>query len=149
MAERLRPTLIFVVGRRDRDATAQLVASTMTSYGWHVWNFHSAKACLNAVRNVRPVCIVADCELPGIDGIELKRMLRENEFDIPFVLMSNGLSNVEIEQARQLGISTILVKPFTIDAVKAAVCRLALQALPTMDTTDQNLFHLWEAPQPG
>jgi FixJ family two-component response regulator len=134
MAERIRPTLIFVVGRRDRDATAQLVASTMASYGWHVWKFHSAKACLNAVRNVRPVCIAAEFDLPGINGIELKRLLDESEPNIPFVLISNALSNTDVEQARQLGINEILVMPFTIDAVKTAIPPPAAKRWPAFHT---------------
>ena len=57
-------------------------------------------------------CIIADFKLPGIDGIEFLRRVREHSHSVPFLLMTAfGSIDIAVE-AMKIGANDFLCKPF-------------------------------------
>ncbi|MGL6110995.1 MAG: response regulator [Rubrivivax sp.] len=84
---------------------------------------------LDAVQQLQgnvPDVVITDVEMPGMDGFELTRHIRDNPLTahIP-VIMITAADDRHREQADQVGVSVLLGKPYPEDALIAHI-RLAL-----------------------
>jgi len=88
---------------------------------------------LDLIRELRPDLAILDVKMPGMDGLEVARMIGDEK--ICGVLVLTAFSQREIiEQARDAGALAYLVKPFQksdlIPAIEVAIGRFReLQAL--------------------
>lgn len=75
---------------------------------------------LKILETETPSIILLDLVLPGIDGFEVLKKIRENPRtkDIPVVILSNLGQDSDIEKAKSLGANDFLIKAnFSIDEV--------------------------------
>lgn len=84
------------------------------------------QAALARCKRRLPDLVIADGELPGLDGLELLRQLRRHPRTpaLPFVLISGRLDAKSVKAARPLAPSVYLAKPFNAESL-----RLRLQGL--------------------
>lgn len=68
--------------------------------------------------------VLLDLMLPGGNGIDFLRYLRQHFPRIPVIIMSGMQQEVIKQQAAQEGAAGYLVKPFQIDEVVALVYRI-------------------------
>lgn len=75
---------------------------------------HDGKEGLNFALHHQPDLILLDLMLPGINGLELLKVLKETETtkNIPVIVLTN-LSNEEIEEAKKLGANEGFIKAST------------------------------------
>ena len=72
----------------------------------------------------RPDLMILDFKMPEMSGLEVLRALRENQADIPVILMTAYGSEEDIVTAFRLGAKDYLSKPFRIEEMLAAIERL-------------------------
>jgi two-component system response regulator FixJ len=82
--------------------------------GYEVIGYVSPASFL-ADRTTQPACLIIDQNMPGMTGLELVTLLRQQEDHIPILLMSGFLSTDIITRARELGIRRVLQKPLELD----------------------------------
>lgn len=83
------------------------------------------QAALNHCRKRLPQLVIADGELPGLDGLQLLRQLRQQGAQqLAFILISGRLDAASVRAARPLAPSAYLAKPFNAEKL-----RQRLQAL--------------------
>ncbi len=73
---------------------------------------------------VKPDVILCDIMMPGIDGYEVLRRIRDmpsSVSDVPFVFLSARSAHKDIRQGMQLGAEDFLPKPFSSDELLAAL----------------------------
>ena len=103
----------------DEDIRA-LIEFTLTTQGFAVTAVDSGLAGVDAARSVDPDLITLDLGLPGIDGIEVCRRIRE--FSDAYIVMITARDD-EID--RLLGLETgaddFIAKPFSARELKARV----------------------------
>lgn len=87
---------------------------------------HDAEQALKEVKNDIPMLIVTDVMMPGIDGFELTRRLKQNKhtMSVPVVILSAKNSSQEKIAGLDAGADAYIGKPFNIDYLKAVVERL-------------------------
>jgi len=96
-----------------------------------------------ALRSI-PDLIVLDLELPGITGFEAARRLRhcEQTRRIPLIA-ATGYSHVkQLDQARQSGFDSIVVKPCEPSVLVAEIERLLAAERPTRTTRRPPLWNI-------
>ncbi|MEW6238465.1 MAG: response regulator [Candidatus Omnitrophota bacterium] len=76
-----------------------------------------------ADRNVYSAILV-DMKMPGVDGIEFLRSIREKHRDIPVMIITGYASVPSAAEAMRLGASDYIPKPFTPDEIVQAVERI-------------------------
>jgi two-component system OmpR family response regulator len=119
--------LVLVV--EDERPIADLVRMYLTrdSFGVHVES--DGAAGLAAARRLRPVACVLDIGLPGIDGLEMCRRLREAGDWTPVVFLTARDDEVDRILGLELGADDYLTKPFSprelVARVKAVLRRTA------------------------
>jgi two-component system response regulator FixJ len=103
--EAMRHSLEFLLNAADFDVTL----------------FESAQAFLDALSRTDFGCIVSDVRMPGIDGMELLRRLRDQQCRFPVIIMT-GHGDVPLAvEAMKLGAVDFLEKPFEDDLLIAMI----------------------------
>lgn len=91
----------------------------------------SGEACLKIIGEELPDLILLDIQMPGIDGIETLKRLRDIEPRIPVVMMSAHATIEKAVQSMKLGAYDFITKPFASDrllvTVKNALMTSSLQ----------------------
>ena len=79
--------------------------------GFQVLAAYSGEEAVEQVKAMAPDCVMMDIKMPGIDGVEAFRMIKELIPDLQVVLMSAYAGEERMIEARRLGASAILAKP--------------------------------------
>lgn len=103
--------LVLVV--EDERAIADLERLYLSRAGFGVEIVGDGDAALSVIRSRRPVAIVLDVGLPGVDGIELCRRLRAEDDWTPIVFVTARDDEIERLVALELGGDDYLTKPFS------------------------------------
>jgi two-component system response regulator FixJ len=94
----------------------------LESSGFAVCTHDRAEAFLSGVESLSG-CVLTDLRMPGIDGLELQRRLRERGIQVPVIVMT-GVGDVGIAvRAMKTGAIDFLEKPFADEALFDAVGR--------------------------
>jgi FixJ family two-component response regulator len=117
--------IVFVVD--DDQSVREGIQSLLTSAGFSVDTFPTAKMFLNHPRPDRPACVILDVRMPGLSGLDLQRELTKTGVSIPIIFVT-GHGNVRMTaQAMKAGAVEFLTKPFReqelIDAVRQSIDR--------------------------
>jgi DNA-binding response OmpR family regulator len=75
----------------DSRLVTDIVKMRLEMYGYDVQVAHSGEDGLNRVNDVMPDLIVLDVQMPGIDGYEVCRRLREQPAleDLPIIMLTS------------------------------------------------------------
>jgi DNA-binding response OmpR family regulator len=125
------PRTISILVVEDDVAVAELIRTLLNDVpGWGATVVHDAAAARQVFQLVRIEALVIDVNLPGISGIELIELLRNDAAwnEPPILLMSADPSQPKINDALRTGLVTdFLAKPFDVDQL-AAMLKDALEA---------------------
>lgn len=85
----------------------------------------SGEAALKVALEESPDLILLDLALPGIDGAEVARRLRDEERtrDIPVVVVTAHVVREVIERARTEGVRECIFKPYRIHQLQSVISR--------------------------
>jgi two-component system response regulator (stage 0 sporulation protein F) len=73
---------------------------------------------LEYVKYHKPRLIFLDIKMPGMDGIEILRRLREDKIDTAVVMVTATSQSGYQEESEQLGVTAYVRKPFEIDEIE-------------------------------
>ncbi len=108
----------------DSRAIREFVVDTLASWGGFVTReaLDGAEG-LEMVQADLPDLILCDMEMPRLTGFQVVDALREQEVDVPIILItSHGSEAIAVEFFRK-GVKDYLIKPFTADEMRAAIDR--------------------------
>lgn len=76
---------------------------------------------LDAIENSRPTVVFADWVMPEMDGLQLTRKIRrmrdERTRMVPIIMVTANNLRSQIEEARNTGVDTFVLKPVTLKSV--------------------------------
>ncbi len=107
----------------DNADARELVADLLRSRGHDVMTAGDGYEGLVMIRDHRPDVALVDLGLPGIDGLTLAQLLREQCPDLPtrlVALTGYGLAG-DLQRTKEAGFDAHLVKPATAAAILAAL----------------------------
>ncbi|GAA3279642.1 response regulator transcription factor [Dactylosporangium vinaceum] len=117
----------LVVVVEDEKPIADLLRMYLTRDGFGVHVEHDGPAGLAAARKLRPVACVLDIALPGMDGTEICRRLREAGDWTPVLFLTARDDEVDRILGLELGGDDYITKPFSprelVSRVKAVLRR--------------------------
>ena len=76
---------------------------------------------LELARKERPDLIVLDIMLPSLNGFQICQELREDEFDMPIMMLTALGQEADVVRGLNLGADDYLTKPFSIKVLLARV----------------------------
>ncbi|WP_102348216.1 response regulator [Bacillus sp. Marseille-P3661] len=89
--------------------------------GYQTYQASNGVQALSIIESDRPDLVLLDMKIPGMDGIEILKRLKEIDQTIEVFIMTAYGELDMIQQAKDLGAITHFAKPFDIDEIRAAV----------------------------
>jgi len=118
------PLRILVVD--DEPPIRRFLRTSLAAHGYDVIEAEDGQKALDLMRRNAVALIVLDLGLPGIDGFDVIRRLRESGSSVPIVVLSARTDEAGKVRALDLGADDYVSKPFGTDELLARV-RTALR----------------------
>ncbi len=94
----------------DRES-CDLLAKCLTVFGYKVDVAYDGPAALKCIEQTEYGLAISDYQMPGMNGVELFRRMRQTRVDLPGILLT-GFSKTDVGgSAREVGIRHVLSKP--------------------------------------
>ena len=119
----------------DEPAIADIQRLYLARDGYDVEVVGTGEQALDVVRERRPVAVVLDIGLPGIDGVEVLRRLRAEGLSTPVLLVTARDEEVDRVLGLEMGADDYVTKPFSPRELVARV-RAVLRRGPLVGTAD-------------
>jgi len=103
------PDRILVI--EDDAESRALLEDLLSAAGYEPLSASNTLEGLRLVYNSRPALVLLDIMLPGLDGWEACRRIRQ-ESDVPLIIVSGRSSNTDILRGFELGADDYVAKPF-------------------------------------
>jgi hypothetical protein len=114
-------TVLYI---EDNPANLRLVAQLLSRLSnIHMWSAHEPMLGLELAAEYKPDLILLDINLPGIDGFEVLKHLRQREAtrNTPVIAISANAMPKDIERGMKAGFDNYITKPVDVDALLQAV----------------------------
>ena len=120
--------IVLVATVDDDRRVRESVQSVLESAGYETVTFESAEAFLWSAELARVSCVIADVRLPGMNGTELQRRIREKRRQLPVIVITAHDDDDVREQVLRDGAVAFLVKPFDAGELLAHVAQATKEA---------------------
>jgi len=104
---------VFVV--EDDEDIARLICHNLVAAGFEWHSFVSGGPVIAAAQRTPPALFLLDVMLPGVDGFELCRQIRQNAIlsSVPIIFLTARISESEKVRGLELGGDDYITKPFS------------------------------------
>jgi DNA-binding response OmpR family regulator len=123
----------------DEPDTVFLLKHILRSAGYNVLGATSGQEALKKFSEVKPNLVLLDLMMPGMDGWETYRYLRQMS-DVPVMILSAVANKDEVVRALRMGVDDYLTKPFINAEVVARVEAILRRAQTGVQEVDRLLF---------
>ncbi|ONI81027.1 DNA-binding response regulator [Actinosynnema sp. ALI-1.44] len=127
-----------VVLAEDDHKQAELVRRYLEREHHTVTVVHDGRCALDEVREQRPDLLVLDVMLPGVDGLDVCRILRR-ESDVPVLMLTARSTEDDLLLGLDLGADDYVTKPFSPRELMARVRTLLRRTAPKRAEEDRVL----------
>lgn len=124
--------LVLIV--EDDFSTRMLYCEYLQSDGFRTIDAHNGYQALEKARALRPNAVLTDLAVPGMDGFEFCRALRESPAtrSIPILAVTGHSEYLEQpDRFAQAGIAHVLIKPCAPDVIAFELRRLLNTSSPS------------------
>jgi CheY-like chemotaxis protein len=141
----------LIAGRKllladDSIAIQKVIDLTFTDEGMEVTTVGDGKAALEKLDQFTPDVVLADIFMPGVDGYELCKFIKENERfrGVPVMLLVGSFEPFDEAKAKRAGADDVVTKPF--QSIRNLVSRVGSlvshEDTPRQETAEQSVLGL-------
>ncbi|QDU28071.1 Autoinducer 2 sensor kinase/phosphatase LuxQ [Anatilimnocola aggregata] len=114
----------------DNVDTAQTLRMLLKTTGHDVFTAYDGPTALKAVLDFRPNVVLLDIGLPGLDGFEVAKRLREDPSlnDVVLIAMTGYGQAEDLQRSKEAGFNHHLVKPADFEKVCKILATVSKQA---------------------
>jgi CheY-like chemotaxis protein len=119
-----KPVILLVEDYRD---AREMLGLLLQGWGWQVLESANGVEAFELARIHRPILIITDLNLPGIDGIELVRQIRHagNWFEIvPIIMLTAIDEETSRHTALAAGVNRFFTKPLNVTLLESSISEL-------------------------
>lgn len=122
MTNNLKDDYILVVD--DQLGVRRLLYEAFNEQGFRVEMAANGPEALEMIGRERPDVILMDMKMPGMSGLEVLRVLKDQDWE-PKVILMTAYGELEIvSEAMALGVTEYVTKPFDINEVRNMVRKI-------------------------
>lgn len=144
-------SLILVV--EDEPKIASLLCDYLDGSGYRTRHIDDGNAVIAASREETPSLVLLDLMLPGTDGLTLCRQLRAENSQLPIIMLTARVEEVDRLLGLELGADDYICKPFSprevVARIKAVLRRSQALEQTLSDSSDKGQLRLnedgWQA----
>ena len=103
----------------DNETNMYLIGFILRKNGYEVIEAKSGEEGIKLAIKERPDLIIMDIQLPGIDGLETAKMIRELKADgkVPIIALTSYAMTGDRERALEAGCNGYIEKPINPDTI--------------------------------
>ena len=123
----------YAVGTRiltveDDERIRTVVRMGLEDEGWHVDEAETGEAALERFKRDPADVVLIDIMLPGMDGFEVCRSIRQSRSDVPIVMVTARVDTHDVVAGLEAGADDYLTKPFAVKELSARIRALLRRA---------------------
>ena len=104
---------LSVISVIDDDASVRVATNNLLrSHGYRVHTFASAEEFLRSAHLNDTSCVIADVQMPVMNGVELLTLMRTQGYGVPFIFITAFPDESVRARALKAGAICFLAKPF-------------------------------------
>jgi len=108
----------------DEIELAESVDDLLEFEGYDTQVVHTGEEALESVESQIPDVVFLDIQLPGINGIEVLRILKQKHPTLPILIVSASSQAATRKEAEDCGADGIFLKPFNEDELLQHIRKL-------------------------
>jgi DNA-binding response OmpR family regulator len=110
----------------DEEDIVELLSHHLKREGFKVKEFHNGRDFLLFLESIIPDLVILDIMLPGIDGLEICRILKNKTrtSSLPIIMLTAKASEADVVVGLEIGADDYIVKPFSPRELVARVKNL-------------------------
>ena len=124
----------------DDRGMARTVCDILRRQGWTPTEVHSGEEAVDAAARQRYAAVLMDVRMPGIDGVQAFRMIRESQPQTPVILMTAYAAPELLSQAEREGVLQILPKPLPWAMLSALLDQISALEASVLVVDDDPAF---------
>ncbi|MGC9154785.1 MAG: response regulator transcription factor [Ferrimicrobium sp.] len=125
----------------DELPITELLQMALNFEGYDVGVAASGREALELTRTFRPDVIVLDVMMPGLDGFQVVKRLREERDDTPILFLTARDSVEDRVEGLRLGSDDYLTKPFSLAELTARIEAVLRRSGGTTTESSRQTFH--------
>jgi DNA-binding response OmpR family regulator len=111
----------------DDPQISALIHDFLAKKGFNVVTAASGEEGLEKFKAEKPILVLLDVKLPGIDGILTLKRIREMDDKVGVIMITGVLDEAVLEEVKKFGVFEYIVKPFDLDYLETcALVRICL-----------------------
>ena len=135
MADKLDASVLLV---DDEEQFLQVLSERLTNRGLHVISVTSGEEAVALVENKDFDAIVVDLAMPGIDGIETTKKIKEERQDLEIIILTGHATVKAGIEAMKLGAEDFLEKPVDLNVLLERISEAKQKRMRIQETKSQN-----------
>lgn len=125
------PEKILIV--EDEEDILRGLEMNLVKEGYLVLKTHRGDAAVNLAVKENPALVLLDVMLPGMNGFDVCRSLREKGFEAPIIMLTARNEEIDRVVGLEIGADDYVTKPFSIRELIARI-RVRLRRQPPLPT---------------
>jgi FixJ family two-component response regulator len=131
----------------DDESVRRTTTLLITSLGFRAAAFESAETFLKSRQLLDTSCVIADVQMPGMNGLELQRQLAAAACRIPMIFITAYFDEESRRRAIEAGAVAFLGKPFSDEQLRQSI-HSALDESSRQSTSARNLISVVDDDEP-
>lgn len=127
--ETLLPYPLEILLAEDNEFNRLLIQRLLEGLGARVAEVSSGQGVIDYLATATPDLILMDVHMPGMDGIEATRKVRQTHADLPIIALTANVVPHEHQALDEAGINDLLLKPINVPELLRVLIRLCEQKI--------------------
>ena len=134
----------------DSITIQKVVELVLAEEDFQIKSVSNGEDALNLLDTFRPDIVLADIEMPKVNGYNLCEKIKKNPLTshVPVILLAGAFEPIDEELARQVGADEFVIKPFEsqelISKINAALAMASSEAEREMHTGEEEVLEAFE-----
>jgi DNA-binding NtrC family response regulator len=128
----------------DEPSMLQMLSIVLSKEGYDVISTTSSQEALKMMETQKIDTVVEDIRMPGMDGIELLRRIKEKDPALPVIVITAFCTWDNAMEAMRLGAYDYIKKPFDTDNIRSVITRAVQQKRLCEQEGAESLFKMSE-----
>ena len=105
----------------DEPEVLEELAEVFGEYGYEIETAREGEEALRKVKEKRPHVMLLDIRMPGMDGLEVLRRVREVDPSLGVIMVTAVIEEGLAKEAMRLGAFDYITKPIDLDYLRTSV----------------------------
>ena len=105
----------------DEPEVLEELAEVFGEYGYEIETAREGEEALRKVKEKRPHVMLLDIRMPGMDGLEVLRRVREVDPSLGVIMVTAVIEEGLAKEAMKLGAFDYITKPIDLDYLRTSV----------------------------